>query len=88
MSFFQRLFVRLFPRKWVENMEAHSRSWMVRCPCGFTQSVWDMGGIRWKAAGRPRWYLKCRKCGERSWHTVFREPQPPSADEIRPDPHG
>jgi hypothetical protein len=55
-------------------MEAESRSWMVRCDCGFERSVWDMGGIRWKARGRSRNYLKCPGCGQYTWHTITRKP--------------
>jgi ribosomal protein S27E len=35
-------------------MEAESRTWMVRCrKCGNERSVWEMGGLRYKARGRP-----------------------------------
>jgi hypothetical protein len=47
---------------------------MVRCRCGFARSVWEMGGIRWKAAGEPRWFMKCPHCRQRSWHVVSWEP--------------
>lgn len=79
MSFVQRLFRALLPPKWFASMEADSRLWKVRCHCGCTRSVWDLGGIRWKAAGNPRWYLRCPDCGKRSWHIVSRDPPPPSA---------
>jgi hypothetical protein len=39
------------------------------------QSVWELGGIRCKAAGQPRWFRKCQQCGQRSWHTISRDPQ-------------
>jgi hypothetical protein len=80
MSLLQRFFTAIFPRRWAESMEAHSRSWMVRCGrCGFAQSIWEMGGIRWKAGsgGRTATFLKCTQCGQRSWHKVTRDPQPP-----------
>jgi DNA-directed RNA polymerase subunit RPC12/RpoP len=54
-------------------MEADSRQWMVRCPtCGFERSIWDLGGIRWKAAGNKRTFLRCPNCGHRGWHIVDR----------------
>ena len=74
MSFIQRVFSSILPKRWAESMEASSRSWIVRCSCGFAQSIWDMGGIRWKAAGQPKTYLKCPQCGQRSWHTIIYEP--------------
>jgi hypothetical protein len=56
-------------------MEADSRSWELRCSCGFARSIWDLGGIRWKTVGQPRTYsfMKCPKCGSRSWHKLTRE---------------
>lgn len=73
MSTVQRFFTAIFPRSWAESMQADSRQWMVRCKCGFAQSVWDWGGIRWKAIGKQWWYLKCPDCGSRSWHKVSKE---------------
>jgi hypothetical protein len=45
----------------------------MRCRCGFEKSIWDMGGIRWKARGTSRNYMRCVACGERSWHTLYRK---------------
>jgi len=58
-------------------MEADSRSWMMRCSCGFARSIWELGGIRWKAAGQPRTFsfMKCPQCGKRSWHKLSRDVQ-------------
>lgn len=74
MSGIQRFFKRIFPARWAESMEADSRKWMVKCPnCGFEQSIWEMGGIRWKATGNSRNLLKCPNCGERGWHTIYKK---------------
>jgi hypothetical protein len=62
----------IFPAGWGRSMEAVSRRWMMRCRCGFERSIWDMGGIRWKARGTSRSYMRCLGCGERSWHTIYR----------------
>ena len=52
-------------------MEAESRAWMVSCPhCGFERSVWDMGGIRYKAAGTSRNSMRCPSCGKRGWNRI------------------
>lgn len=53
MTFLQRLLTSMFPGSWADDMEAESRRWMVRCSCGFERSLWDLGGIRWKAKGGP-----------------------------------
>jgi hypothetical protein len=76
MSSLQKFFVRIFPRKWAESMEAESRTWMMGCSCGFARSIWELGGIRWKASqSRTYSYLKCPQCGQHSWHKLFRKGQ-------------
>jgi hypothetical protein len=73
MTFIQRFFTAVLPRSWAEDMRAESLSWMLRCTCGFERSIWDAGGIRWKAKGRPRRLLVCPQCGQRTWHTIDRK---------------
>jgi hypothetical protein len=71
MSFVQRLFTAILPRGMVESMEKESRSWMARCStCGLSRSIWDLGGIRWGAAGNPRRRLHCLKCNAMAWHVI------------------
>jgi transposase-like protein len=65
---------RVLPEKWAANMEAESRSWMMKCPnCGAEQSVWDTGGIRWKASGNPRQMRRCPKCGTTALQTIYKK---------------
>ena len=72
MSRTQRLITRFVPKSWAESMEADSRRWMLQCPnCQFEQSIWDIGGIRWKATGNQRTVRKCPNCGERGWHRTY-----------------
>lgn len=73
MSFVQRLLIALLPDKWAADMEAHSRSWMIRCKCGHERSIWDIGGVRWRAYGNSRLFMRCPHCGERSWHKLYRK---------------
>ena len=75
MSAAQRFFTRVLPKSAAANMEAESRLWLLRCPCGHERSVWDMGGIRWKASGNPRRKLVCPQCGENTWHVTYRKDQ-------------
>lgn len=74
MSMIQKLFTRLLPFSWAQSMEAESREWKVRCNCGHQRSIWELGGIRWKATGNPRSLMKCRACGKTGWHKVVRDP--------------
>jgi hypothetical protein len=73
MSFFQDLLRAIVPQRWMDEMEAESRSWMLRCDaCGFERSVWETGGVRWKAAGRPSRLMRCPQCSRATWHTLHR----------------
>jgi DNA-directed RNA polymerase subunit RPC12/RpoP len=74
MSAIQKLFTAFLSQKAAADLEAESRSWMVRCPsCSFERSIWELGGIRWKAAGNPRRYMRCPQCGKGGWHTISRQ---------------
>jgi predicted RNA-binding Zn-ribbon protein involved in translation (DUF1610 family) len=72
-SFTQRLVTRLMPRRAAE-IERETREWDVVCPkCGDTRSVWDIGGIRYKAASKgKRIGSTCPSCGERGMFEVVR----------------
>jgi hypothetical protein len=73
MSFRQRLLRAIVPRRWANQMEAESRTWIVRCKvCSLERSVWETGGVRWKAAGRPTRIMPCPRCGRLTWHSVYR----------------
>jgi len=73
MTFLQRLFTAILPNKWTESMESESRDWMLQCPCGHETSVWEAGGIRYKAAGNPKVRRHCPECGRRTWHRVYKK---------------
>jgi hypothetical protein len=69
----QKLFQKILPSRWAADMEAESQQWLARCTCGYEASIWDRGGIRWKAAGEPRRRLVCPHCGQTTWHTIYRK---------------
>jgi transposase-like protein len=51
--------------------EVESRSWIATCPhCGASASIWDLGGIRYKASGTPSIRFKCPSCGKSGMHRV------------------
>jgi hypothetical protein len=78
MSLFHDLLQAIVPRRWADEMEAESRSWMLRCgTCGLERSVWEAGGVRWKAAGRPSRLSRCPQCGRATWHTLHRAQSEP-----------
>lgn len=73
MSRAQRFLTRFGGPELAAAMEAHSRAWLVQCPnCGHERSIWELGGIRYKAAGNPRMRLRCPKCGQAGWHKVYK----------------
>jgi hypothetical protein len=74
MNRLQKSVVAILPKKRAAAMEAESRDWIARCACGFERSIWELGGIRWKAAGNPRRLLSCPQCSRSRWHTIHKRP--------------
>jgi hypothetical protein len=75
LSFWQRFSKALVSDSIFEDMKKSSSSWMVQCPnCKYERSIWEMGGIRWKAAGNPRVLRVCPNCSQKSWHFVYQKP--------------
>lgn len=59
-----------------KKMEADSRKWIGACPkCGVVHSIWDIGGIRYNAAGRKRGRVKCPACQTFSFR-IFEKAKP------------
>jgi hypothetical protein len=65
MTFMQKLFMKVLPKSWAEQMRADSEAWRVRCcTCGESRSIWELGGIRWKAySSGKRTLIRCTRCG-------------------------
>jgi ribosomal protein L37E len=71
LSLVQRIARALVSARMFAAMEEASRKWTVECPhCGFGRSVWELGGIRYKAAGTPRQHGRCLQCGRNGWHKI------------------
>lgn len=61
-------------------MEAESRGWLIVCPdCGLARSVWETGGVRYKASGTSRVGMACPRCGRTGWHRIEKGPDFPTA---------
>ncbi|MEW5738217.1 MAG: hypothetical protein AB1938_04790 [Myxococcota bacterium] len=67
--------VSKLPRKLAEDMERESRAWKFICPtCDLRTSVWEMGGVRYKAASRgKRTFARCPRCNAFKWHRVEKD---------------
>ena len=54
MTIIQRL-VMLLPKSWSDDIRAESEKWVLTCPkCGTVRSVWEIGGVRYKAYSRGK----------------------------------
>ena len=73
LSTAQRLLRAILPSRWFQQMEAESRAWIMTCSqCGAQRSIWEAGGVRWKAAGNPTVRTRCGSCGQATAHKMVR----------------
>lgn len=63
----RKVILWFMPAKMKAAAEAESRAWISTCQhCGAGTSIWDLGGIRYKATGEPTTRAKCAGCGRYS----------------------
>ncbi|GAB4578683.1 MAG: hypothetical protein Fur0022_14190 [Anaerolineales bacterium] len=64
MTLIQKIILSIFPKSWAADIEADSRRWVLTCPkCGHVQSVWEIGGVRFKAVSKGKWTgIRCLNC--------------------------
>jgi rRNA maturation endonuclease Nob1 len=75
MTRIQRLALLLLPKRLAGEIETESRAWHLRCTgCGEEVSVWDVGGVRFKAKGNPRYRRACVHCGTTTRHDMVKHP--------------
>lgn len=76
MTGLQKFMMFVLPlERWKRAAEAESRAWMCRCnSCGFERSVWEAGGVRFKAYGNKLEYHSCPRCNKGRWF-VLHHPQ-------------
>ena len=74
MSALQRVILSVVPKRWADALERESRAWTMQCPCGHETSIWEAGGIRYKAAGRKHIYGRCPKCRRFIHHRLYKKP--------------
>jgi ribosomal protein S27E len=76
----QKFFTRFLGPEAAAAAEAESRAWLVLCPdCGFERSVWDTGGVRYRASGNARLRMRCPACGTTGWQKLVKGPNFPTA---------
>ena len=85
----QKLLTGMFSPATAARMEADSRMWMMQCQkCGYERSIWEIGGIRYKAIGNPRTLKRCPNCGEINWHKIYRREGPAPEVPVAPPDSG
>lgn len=67
MSLIQQVFMFILPTSWAQSMKESSEAWKIECcECGHSRSVWETGGIRWKAgSSEKRTLVYCSQCDNR-----------------------
>ncbi len=56
----------------MSRIEAESRRWFMQCRhCGYEISVWDYGGMRYRALGTVYRFGRCRNCGKSGMLRVY-----------------
>jgi len=58
----------ILPAKAFNAVRAGTKLWLIECPCGHKRDLWDLGGVRYKAAGKPRRPCVCPECWRLTWH--------------------
>ena len=60
----------ILPARAFEAVKKGTKQWLIECKCGHRRDFWNLGGIRYKAVGEPRQYLKCPECRKNTWHKI------------------
>lgn len=55
-----------------EKMKADSERYRFDCDCGKTSSIWEIGGIRYKAYGKPTSLVRCPQCGKTAMRKIYK----------------
>jgi len=55
-----------------EKMMEESKLYKFDCDCGKTSSIWEIGGIRYKAIGNPTKLVKCPGCGKAAMRRIYK----------------
>lgn len=81
MTAIQKFFMKILPKHWAEDLRAKSEHWKIRCTsCGFSRSIWEAGGIRWKAASKgKRTFVLCPGCRQLTGAAIEYDPNPAAA---------
>lgn len=69
----QQMFKNMSSDEKFTRMEAESKLWRFTCKhCNKEASIWDVGGIRYKATGTPSKKLQCPSCQKTAMNTIYK----------------
>jgi hypothetical protein len=63
----------ILPARAFAAVRTGTKQWLMECTCGHKRDLWDLGGVRYMAAGEPRRLLRCPACGKATMHRVRRK---------------
>ena len=72
MSRIQKLLKFFLSLNSFKKIKSESQNWLFKCDCGNDFSIWDIGGIRYKAKGNPIKVVKCNKCQKVKARKLFK----------------
>ncbi len=73
MSTIQKLYKFFLSANSFNKARSESQEWYFKCDCGNEFSMWDIGGIRYKAKGNPIKVVKCTRCHKVAARKLFKK---------------
>jgi hypothetical protein len=73
MSIPQKSFAFLLPAKAFNATKRGTEQWQVKCQCGYTQNLWETGGIRYGAYGNKAAFRYCQSCAKFRLHDIYKK---------------
>lgn len=72
LSITQKIVKFFFSDSGFKKIMDESKRYRFDCSCGKTSSIWDIGGIRYKAYGKPITLVKCPHCGKIAMQKIYK----------------
>ncbi len=75
LSTTQKILKLFSSEKMFEKMMTESKRYQFDCNCGKTSYIWEIGGIRYKAYGKPTTLVKCHGCKKIAMRKIYKKNQ-------------
>ena len=73
MPILRNAILKLMPKRWRDDAIRDSQTWITDCTaCGHQSNVWALGGLRWKAYGKPLTLMRCIGCGKAKMQRIHK----------------